>query len=259
MKKIIYVSVAVLILLFQCYKYYKSPKGSDHAAIPVSTVEVTVEPTEEVKPVHSPLYIEGVSTQQIIEYFAEAVLSSEYSEGGNSNLVQKWTTPVYYKVEGNYTKEDSAVLGEIVSALNAIDGFPGMKQTDSGENYTIKFVNADEFETQAGDYVNHEIADGSATWWYDDAENCITNVLVFVRNDIEQENRTSVIQEEIINSLGLGNDSMLREDSIIYQGVSFPQQPSDIDMLLIKLLYSAEISCGMNYDECASVIEKLYY
>ena len=64
--------------------------------------------------------------------------------------------------------------------------------------------------------------------------------------------------EEIINSLGI-SDSTLRLDSIVYQNSNDNLVLSDVDIIILKLLYNQEIQCGMNYESCREIIENLYY
>ena len=83
--------------------------------------------------------------------------------------------------------------------------------------------------------------------------------VICIRNDIDQELRNSVIMEEIYNGLGPVQDTSLREDSLIYSGFSAPQEMTDIDMLLLRLLYHPSIRCGMNKEECKRIITEIYY
>ena len=78
------------------------------------------------------------------------------------------------------------------------------------------------------------------------------------RTDIEQDKRNSIILEEIINVLGI-SDSELRTDSIVYQYSNENTSLSDIDLLILKLLYHPNIECGMNYSQCEQIIKGLYY
>ncbi|MBR6561952.1 MAG: DUF2927 domain-containing protein, partial [Oscillospiraceae bacterium] len=80
-----------------------------------------------------------------------------------------------------------------------------------------------------------------------------------VRHDLSQTLRNSVILEEIYNGLGPVQDTNLRPDSLIYQAYSEPQWLTDIDELIMRLLYHPEIRPGMNAQECEQVIRRLYY
>ena len=77
--------------------------------------------------------------------------------------------------------------------------------------------------------------------------------------EFDQEVRNSVILEEIYNGLGPVQDTDLRQDSLIYSGYSIPQELTEIDELLLKLLYHPDMKCGMNAAECEAVIRNLYY
>ena len=144
--------------------------------------------------------------------------------------------------------------------LNEIKGFPGIypAEKDETEAMTIHFYNRHEFRDNMSQYIANEIADGTAVYWFYNDSHQIYSAKIGYRTDIKQKTRNSVILEEVVNALGLG-DSTLREDSIVYQEYSLPQELSDMDWIILKLLYSPEIHSGMGQDECAEVIRKLYY
>lgn len=209
---------------------------------------------------HHSLYSADYTVDEVVMYFNEVVLDSEYATGdGDYTAVQKWISPIYYKIDGAYTQEDMAVLTALMDRLNAIDGFPGIYKadTDGVANMFIHFYDYENFNANMGHVVNYEEADGAVEYWYGTETNDIYEMTVGYRTDVDQYIRNSVIQEEIINGLGV-TDSLLREDSIVYQGYSDVQEPSEMDWLLIELLYQPEIQCGMNAEQCEAVIRRLY-
>lgn len=224
-----------------------------------STTTTTAEaPTE---PAHSELYIPGYSTEQVIEYFEEIVLHMEYTEGdGDVSLVQKWNIPMVYRIYGSPTEEDLAVLTALFARLNEIEGFPGIRAAadDEYENMTISFLDQEGFDAEFSDFLNGEYAFGATQFWYYTDTNDIYTARVGYRTDIDQTTRTSILLEEIVNMLGT-TDTVVREDSIVYQYSNDNLALSDIDWLILKLLYHPEIQCGMNADSCRAVIERLYY
>ena len=207
---------------------------------------------------HSSLYIPGVSADDVISYYNEVVLDAEFSSGGNASLVQKWTSPIYYIINGSPTQKDRQVLSDFVQWLNTIPGFPGMQETqvDALADLRIHFCSYSQMIDILGD--DFYGCDGGVTFWYNN-QNRITQETICIRTDIDQTVRNSVILEEIYNGLGPVQDTWLRTDSIIYAGYSEPQSLTAVDELLLKLLYSSEIQCGMNASQCESVIRKLYY
>ena len=206
---------------------------------------------------HSEIYIPGVSVEEVILYFNEVVLDSEIVNSGDPSKLQRWETPIYYILYGEYTEEDILTLNNFTNWLNAIEGFPGIYETkDIGKaNLKIYFVDQKRMLELMGD--NYTGLDGAVTFWY--ADNKIYDAIICYRTDLNQYLRNSVIIEEIYNGLGPVQDTSLREDSIIYSGFSEPQNLTKIDELILKLLYNPLLKTGMNKEECASVIRQLYY
>lgn len=232
---------------------------SEEAAIESSAAtEVPTEPaTEATLPEHSPLYISGVTVEDVIRYFNEVTLDAEFSIDGDATLVQKWGVPVRYIIDGAPTPEDLSLLTSYTQWLNTIEGFPGIAQANTPEeaNLQIHFCSEDEMLNILGESLLG--CDGGVTYWYEN--HLIYKEIICCRTDLDQHLRNSVIKEEIYNGLGPVQDTQLRPDSIIYSEFSEPQELTDIDELILKLLYHPDIKCGMNATECEIVIRTLYY
>ncbi|MBQ5607799.1 MAG: DUF2927 domain-containing protein [Oscillospiraceae bacterium] len=231
------------------------------AAATVDIPETMPEETETTAPVHSALYLPEYAIQQVLEYFEEVVLHMEYTVGpGDATLVQKWKEPIHYHIYGNSTQEDLLVLTALFAQLNEIPGFPGIYAAADGEqeNLTIRFLDSKNFNIEFSALLNGEDAYGAAQFWYYTATNEIYTANVGYRTDIDQSTRTSVLIEEIINMLGV-SDTVLRTDSIVYQYSNDNTALSEIDWLILKLLYDPAIQCGMDVDGCRTVIQELYY
>ncbi|MBQ6852182.1 MAG: DUF2927 domain-containing protein [Oscillospiraceae bacterium] len=254
----------LLVLLF-CLCACGTGNGTDESQS-VSASDETTESTgkqESQKPedLHTPFYIEGLSADQVVKYFAEVVLDAEYSTGeGNVHVVQKWTAPIRFTISGEATQADRDKLETLFAQLNAVEGFPGIEAAIQpiAANLMLNFYNREDFQTYFGRIVNYEDADGAVEYWYYNETNSIYTATVGYRTDIEQYTRNSVLLEEVINGLGI-TDTNLREDSITYQGFSQTQELSEIDWLIVRLLYHPDIKCGMDLEQCREVIEKLYY
>mgnify|MGYP003292043791 CR=1 FL=1 len=144
---------------------------------PTEPTQTTTDPTQATTiptaSQHSDLYIPEYTAQQILDYFSEVVLNVEYSFGdGDVTLVQKWTTPIYYRIYGQPTKEDYAVLNALFKQLNEISGFPGIYVAEDGmiENLNIGFFNKEVFNyyfSNSGDQyelIDKAIADAKKYW-----------------------------------------------------------------------------------------------
>ena len=225
---------------------------------PEETATPTTAPTE---PPHSALYLPQYSQEQMLTYFNEVVLNVEYSDGiGDATLVQKWSNPIYYRYHGNPTDEDKAVLENLFAQLNAIPGFPGIHETDSIylENLSLNFLNPQDFRDSFSDVVHGEDAYGATQFWYWTATNEIYDARIGYRTDIDQITRNSILIEEVINTLGI-TDTVLRTDSIVYQYSNENLALSDVDWVILKILYDPDIQCGMGATACKEVFQRLYY
>ena len=237
---------------------------------PTKTTEPVTEATEETTmptevtepaptgPEHSPLYLEGVPVEDVILWFNEVVLDTEFYIGGDPSLVQKWDAPIIYELHGETTEEDLAVLESFAAWLNTVEGFPGIHQAAPEEWGNLRIHFTDEqglVELMGSDYAG---LDGAVTFWYD-ADNRIYDETICIRTDLDQYLRNSVILEELYNGLGPVQDTVLRPDSLIYQEYAVPQELTPVDELLLRLLYHPDIQCGMNAAQCEAVIRDLYY
>ena len=226
----------------------------------VPTPEPTAVPTATPAPAHSDLYIEGLSVEDVILYFNEVVLDSEFVTSGDPSYVQKWADPISFMLHGTYTQTDYEVLTELVTQLNGIEGFPGMYECweESQARLNIYFCTQQELNDRMSNMTQDTSLDGAVTFWYDEGDR-IYSEIICIRTDLDQTLRNSVILEEIYNGLGPVQDTTLREDSIIYQYSSTALSLTDTDILLLKLLYHPSMLCGMNPGEAHSVIRELYY
>lgn len=213
------------------------------------------------QPLHSEWYLPHCTTEQLVEYFEEVVLNIEYNDGtGSANLVQKWLAPIYYRFYGTPTDTDKEVLYALFDQLNAIPGFPGIYAAADGinENVSISFLDPAAFRDSFSHVIHGEDAYGAVQFWYYTLTNELHTARIGYRTDIDQTTRNSVLIEEIINILGI-TDTTLRPDSITYQYANDTTVLSDVDWVILKLLYDPSIQCGMNADDCAAIIQDLYY
>lgn len=250
--------LSLAVLLCACGSNAQQPTSTSIVK-PSTTLSTTQTPTSPTIPEipHSPLYIEGLSVEDVIRYFNEVTLDAEFVNSGNARLIQKWISPIQYQIMGEPTEQDMEVLNHFTAWLNSIEGFPGISPAKSPltANLRIHFCSQKEMVSLMGDRFTN--TDGAVTFWYTD--DIIYDAIICYRTDVSQFVRNSVILEEIYNGLGPIQDTNLRPDSIIYSGFSTPQNLTDVDELILKLLYHPQIQCGMDAAQCEAVIRQLYY
>ena len=262
MRKLI--PLLLCLLLTGCTQ--AAPEATQSAAAPETVPVVTEAPTERpteapteepTLPPHSEFYIPGLDVEDVILYFNEVALNAEYINSGDPSFLQRWNAPISYRVNGEPTAEDLAKIEEFSGWLNSRFGFPGIYEAGDGAyaNLQIHFCDQQTMIDLMGD--NHWGSDGAVTFWYRD--DVIYDAIICVRTDLDQHLRNSVILEELYNGLGPIQDTELRPDSLIYAGYSEPQALTEIDELILDLLYHPDMKCGMNAAECEDVIRQLYY
>ena len=216
---------------------------------------------EEMVSGHSEFYIEGYTVEDVIRYFNEIVLATEYSTGdGNVSLVQRWEETIYYSIEGEARASDLVILEDLFEQLNKIEGFPKIVKAseETGVNLCFYFGGREAFDERFVEFLQGEYADGANRYWYDTDMNNIYEGDIGYCTDMPDEVRKSVLLEEVMNCLGVG-DSISREDSIVYQYGSEVEELSDMDWLIVKLMYHPQMRCGMDASQCEAVIRTLYY
>lgn len=255
MRKGIILLLAGVLALTACGK--SSPQGGTSATV----METAVPETESTASIHSELYLPGYDADTMLEYFEEVVLDMEYTDGtGDVTVVQKWLSPLWYGVYGSPSEEDLQVLEELFAQLNEIPGFPGIRPAEHAgqENVSLHFLEPDAFRENFSHVVQGETADGAAQFWYYTETNELHTARIGYRTDLDQATRSSILVEEIINTLGIG-DTVLRPDSVVYQYSDENLVLSDVDLVILKLLYDPAILCGMDYWSCAEVLRERYY
>lgn len=210
---------------------------------------------------HSKFYMEEYSVEDVLKYFNEVVLNTEYTTGsGDITLVQRWDIAIRYQVVGDFTEEDITTLEEFFTELNKVEGFAGVSEAAENEtpNLYIYFEGRKAFNDRYYEFLQNEYADGATRYWFYTETNDIYEGTIGYCTDMSDEVKESVLLEELVNCLGIG-DSVLREDSIVHQYGSSVMELSDMDWLIIKLLYHPRIRCGMDAIQCEEVIRELYY
>ena len=213
--------------------------------------------TEPTDPPHADFYDPDICVDDLITWFSEVNFDAEMVHGGDPGVIQKWEVPIYYYVFGAPTDEDLKTVDSFVQWVNTVEGFPGMAQTTDLGQANMKLYFCDNTQLQNIMGPGFEGLDGAVTYWYDN--NIIYDATICIRTDLTQHLRNSVIKEEFYNGLGPINDTYLRQDSIIYANFSEPQELTAADELIMKLLYSPEIQCGMTMEQCTEIIQNLYY
>lgn len=207
---------------------------------------------------------EGISTQEALDSFREVCLAAEFPGAGvDYTRLHRWEKPVIYRIASDCTPEDLATVETFAQWLNTIPGFPGMypEGDDSGEaNLLLLFWDQEALDAYTQEQSGVTGCEGYTTVWYDDENLAVDHGTIYLLNSMAQEARESVILEEIYNTLGPLQDTVFREDSIIYQLTA--EEParwlSPMDELILQLLYRPELASGDPWEHCEALIRQVY-
>jgi hypothetical protein len=187
---------------------------------------------------------------EAIAYFEEVAFGQEFGDAAGE--IRKWTHDVRIVVHGDPSDEDLVTLYDVVVDLNAMIGTIVIDIVASDGNFDIHFAPEPEFAAIEPNYVPVNM--GFFWVWWDGGGN-ITDARVLVSTTgLTQPERNHIIREEVTQSLGLMRDSFAFEDSIFYQGWTETQEYSELDELLIEMLYLPEVEPQMTVEEAQAVI-----
>lgn len=188
----------------------------------------------------------GYTDQQVLNYFEKTAYYGEYD--GFRDAALRWNTPVICAVHGDPSAEDLATVQRLFDVLNTIAGFPGIILASGGGsgNMNLYFVS----EKRFGDYASIPDSNvwGFANCNYMLNDYAITNTIVLIADEIPTRlERDSILSEEIIQSLGLLNDSFDYPESVFYQDSNSQGWPASIDWALVRILYNADMPQGASH------------
>ncbi len=208
---------------------------------------------------------------ELIEYFKEVALKSEFDE--NVNKVIKWRKPMRLYIVKD---KDQAYEKQIVFIQNAIKNFNAL--TTDG----FKIELSDDFENSNSHLYlcsREKIARVNPTFHQQLNEDIVLDVNGFVyiefywtsyniyRSSIYIDINDSLavqestILEEITQSTGLPNDPESHKNSVFYEHKSEEdiniKEYSDLDKDVIKLLYHPKIKPGMGQVEVERAVVKI--
>ena len=196
----------------------------------------------------------GYNRGQVYRYFKEIALSDEPQH--YKDVVRKWAIPVRFYAEGDIDELVEEVLQSLIEAMNAVEGFPGIVRVyNLDEANLIGYFYTDEtFFVRVRDYGGNKFTNGLSSLEVNDQNYSITSGLIMVRNGMSEVRRRSVICEELIQAMGLQNDSYSYPDSLYYKGYNETPEPNELDWTVLRILYHPLIQPGMNFNQCLPVL-----
>ena len=182
--------------------------------------------------------------------FDVSALSMEYpGSGARQGHLIRWADSIRLYIGGKPTKKDRAIIDTMLLNLALrVPDMPNITLTSnkSASNVQMYFVPLKQLRNYVPGYV-----EGNWGMFHFNYRNwTIYDVQIGIATDVtDQKARNHLIQEEFFGALGLPNDHYLYSDSIVYQPWTTVQQPSEVDWLMLNMVYSPLVSPGMQKDE----------
>jgi hypothetical protein len=143
-------------------------------------------------------------------------------------------------------------LADVISDLNAVLDPISLGVVESGGNVDLHFAPVARFPAILLEYEPGNM--GYVYVWWDGAGVIDRATVLISTTEVEPEARTHLIREELTQSLGLLNDSWDYPESIFYQGWTFTQEYTELDLAVIAMLYEPTVAPGMTIDQALEAV-----
>lgn len=218
------------------------------------------------------------SKEQVLDFFGTVALQAEYSseelepsenETGNAvsythPLVRWETDAIYYTIEGEENAPDTAtIVRQVIDSLNlAVPNLPDILVADEehSADLTINVGTQDAIQ-----YLMQMESNGFNSITYDLQDYHITKGTVYLYameisdNNMPMDSDMTmhltrdrikhIVSEEITQTMGLPNDCTGYPESVLDDDANEATSLSDLDTMILVMMYSKDFNSGMSYDE----------
>ncbi|QTE21180.1 DUF2927 domain-containing protein [Polaribacter cellanae] len=214
-------------------------------------------------------YIPTPYEKELIDYFKEIALQSEYDN--NPEKIIKWKeSMLLYVVKEKEFKPQISVIKKVIDNINRLttDGFKIILTDNYAKSNSILYLcnreqvyksNKDFYEMLTKD-IDYDIA-GLAYTEFSTKTHTIDKALIFINSEYSFDIQEATILEEITQSLGLAFDSKLYTNSVFYKEKSKQKvrvkKYSQLDKDIVRLLYHPKMKPGLDSIEVERVIKKI--
>ena len=218
----------------------------------VSTPHATLNETMPHRKIRVVPAANSLYSKEEMLYFQDIAFGSEHKL--ITAQVRKWTKNINIRVEGQPTEEDLLTLETTIGLLNSLQGQVELSIGYFDTSLVVNFAPKSAFHELHSQYKR---SDPGFFWvsWIDDV---IYRGTILIDSTSEQSIRNSLLREELTQSLGLMNMSDSYADSIFNDSNIRPDQElSDMDRLMVTILYRDDILPGMTEYEAMALISQI--
>lgn len=198
-------------------------------------------------------YFSGAKLQEALNYFDEIAANSEFK---GAKPITKWENDIRIKLHGDYLDADLAVLNDLMRYCSAIEGMPSISLVDADANINIYFVPTKSMKDYIREYVDGNLGFFEVFW--NGSYEIYRGTIAVSTDRTGPLDRQHLLWEELVQSLGLLNDSYTYQDSIFQQDYSVVQHPSALDFAIMRMLYEPSVVAGDSGAHAVDALRALY-
>lgn len=194
-----------------------------------------------------------------LECFMTCGFIKEYddvsSESDVESTLHRWEETIKINVSGTPEKDDFDELnGFIMECATHCPNMPNIRIVKSRKqaNVTVWYGPLDQLQYHIKGYITDNWAFSHYT--YDNGH--MTQGEIVIANDIAtQEEKNHMLRDMLLGVFGLTNHQDVYNDSIIFEEWNTTQKLSDLDWLMLNMLYDPDLECSMSADEAYIILD----
>jgi len=171
---------------------------------------------------------------------------------GKVDRLEKWTSRIRLRYEGNCDAADLVALKAIVARFNSVKGFPGIQFVTSGENVLISYIEPSQYATYRTKYRTDTTDESFCSHW--STNGVITKAGIVIVDRGSQSYVDETVLHEFTHLVGFVNHSPER-DSILNTVGPVPSL-SPVDLLALRMYYDARVKPGMTLTQVKKAFVK---
>lgn len=180
------------------------------------------------------------------------------AEFGGAHPLLRWEEPIRIHISGSPTQADrDAVDAFLLQLACRVPTMPNVTVVDNraNANMFIWYGPLDELSQHVTNYPEGNW--GAFTYWYRSYR--MVKAEIGIASDVtEQRDRNHLVMEELVGALGLTNDHDVFSDSIVYQPWTTTQELSEVDWLMLNMIYHPDVSPGWDWSMfCLTTTERI--
>lgn len=180
------------------------------------------------------------------------------AEFGGAHKLARWEEPIRIFVGGSPTRADRETIEDFILQLAyRVPTMPNVTVVGNraDANMFIWYGPLDEMSQHVTNYPEGNW--GAFTYWYRSYR--MVKAEIGIASDVtNQRERNHLVMEEIVGALGLTNDHEVFSDSILYQRWTTTQELSEVDWLMLNMIYHPDVAPGWDWSTfCLTTTERI--